>query len=174
MDLSPDTTGNKLIMLFVFDKMDFPVMEDTLLNICSMGNPWIPWMECKETVSQLLDAGFIFQSVHENKIYYSMTPDGRACLSHFYTRIPSSLRSEITEYVKENRLSYRRKQEYFRNYYKNADGSYTVQLKIMDPTQTTLEIKLNVSNRQTAKAVYNKWEDKAAQVFYSLHEQLID
>ena len=96
------------------------------------------------------------------------------CLSHFYTRIPSSLRAEITDYIKENRMSFRRKQEYFRNYYKNADGSYTVQLKIMDPTQTMLEIKLNVSNRHVAKLVYNKWEEKAAQIFYSLHEQLID
>ena len=160
MELSGNTTINKLIMLFVFDKMDFPIMEDTVFNLCTMSNSWISWME--------------YQSVHENKVYYSITPDGRMCLSHFYTRIPSSLRAEITEYVKENRMSFRRKQEYFRNYYKNADGSYTVQLKIMDPAQTMLEIKLNVSNRHIAKLVYNKWEEKAAQVFYSLHEQLVD
>ena len=147
MELSGNTTINKLIMLFVFDKMDFPIMEDTVFNLCTMSNSWISWMECKETVAQLLETGFIYQSVHENKVYYSITPDGRMCLSHFYTRIPSSLRAEITEYVKENRMSFRRKQEYFRNYYKNADGSYTVQLKIMDPAQTMLEIKLNVSNQ---------------------------
>lgn len=174
MELSGNTTINKLIMLFVFDKMDFPIMEDTVFNLCTMSNSWISWMECKETIAQLLETGFIYQSVHENKVYYSITPDGRMCLSHFYTRIPSSLRAEITEYVKENRMSFRRKQEYFRNYYKNADGSYTVQLKIMDPAQTMLEIKLNVSNRHIAKLVYNKWEEKAAQVFYSLHEQLVD
>ena len=138
MELSVNSTLNKLMLLFVFDKMDFPIMEDNVLNICSNNNNWIPWMECKETLAQLLDAGFIYQSVHENKIYYSITPDGRMCLSHFYTRIPSSLRAEITDYIKEKRMSFRRKQEYFRNYYKNADGSYTVQLKIMDPAQTML------------------------------------
>ena len=174
MELSGSTTLNKLIMLFVFDKMDFPIMEDTLLGLCSSSYTWIPWIECKEKIGQLLETGFIYQSIHENKVYYSITPDGRMCLSHFYTRVPSSLRAEITEYVKENRMSFRRKQEYFRNYYKNADGTYTVQLKIMDPAQTMLEIKLNVSNRYIAKLVYNKWEEKAAQIFYSLHEQLID
>ena len=90
------------------------------------------------------------------------------------TRIPSTLRSEITEYVKENRMAYRRKQEYYRNYYKNNDGTYTVHMKIVDPVQTTLELKLNVTNRETAKAVYNKWEEKAAQIYYFLHEELID
>jgi hypothetical protein len=158
----------------MFDKMDFPMMEDSVLNICCTCNNWITWMECKETLGQLLEAAFIYQSVHENKIYYSITPDGRMCLSHFYTRIPASLRAEITEYVKENRMIYRRKQEYFRNYYRNADGTYTVQLKIADPAQVMLDIKINVSNRHTAKLVYNKWEENAAKVYYSLHEQLID
>lgn len=174
MDFSVNSTLNKLMMLFVFDKMDFPIMEDNILNICSNNNSWIPWMECKETVGQLLESGFIFQSIHENKIYYNITPDGRMCLSHFYTRIPASLRKEITDYVKENRMIFRRKQEYFRNYYRNADGTYTVQLKIADLTQVILEVKINVSNRQNAKLVYNKWEEKAAQIYYSLHEQLIE
>jgi hypothetical protein len=158
----------------MFDKMDFPIMEDSVLNICCNYNNWILWMECKETLGQLLEAAFIYQSVHENKVYYSLTPDGRMCLSHFYTRIPASLRADITEYIKENRMNFRRKQEYFRNYYRNADGTYTVQLKIADPAQVMLDIKINVPNRHTAKLVYNKWEEKAAQVYYSLYEQLIE
>ncbi len=174
MELSENSTLNKLIMLFVLDKIDFPVEEDTLLAICASSNSWMIWMEAKETISLLLDTQFIYQSVHENKMYYHITPDGRMCLAHFYTRIPSSLRSEIIEYIKEKRMSVRRQQEYASNYNKNDDGSYTVQLKIIDPTQTMLEIKLNVSSRHTAKLLYETWPKKAAQVFYSLHEQLID
>ena len=41
MELSGNTTINKLIMLFVFDKMDFPIMEDTVFNLCTMSNSWI-------------------------------------------------------------------------------------------------------------------------------------
>ncbi|MCL2797752.1 MAG: DUF4364 family protein [Firmicutes bacterium] len=174
MDLSVNSTLNKLILLFVLDKMDFPLLEDNILNISSQSNNWIPWMECKETVAQLLESGFIYQSIHENKMYFSITPDGRMCLSHFFTRIPTALRAEIADYIKDNRMDFRRKQEYFRNYSKNADGTYTVHLKIVDPAQTALELKLNVSSRHTAKLVYNKWEEKAAQVYYLLHEQLID
>lgn len=150
------------------------MMEDNILNLSSQSNNWIPWMECKETIGQLLEAGFIYQSIHEKKIYYSVTPDGRVCLSHFYMQIPATLRGEITDYIKDNRMSFRRKQEYFRNYFRNPDGTHTVELKIIDPAQTVLEIKLNVSSRHTAKLVYNKWEEKAAQIYYLLHEQLID
>jgi len=154
--------------------MDFPIMEDNVLNISSQSNNWIPWMECKETIGLLLESGFIFQTMHENKIYYSITPDGRMCLSQFYTKIPSMQRGEITDYIKDNRMAFRRKQEYFRDYRKNSDGTYAVRLTIADAGQTIMELKLNVATRQAAKAVYEKWEEKAAQVYYLLHEQLID
>jgi hypothetical protein len=68
----------------------------------------------------------------------------------------------------------RRKQEYYRNYNKNPDGTYTVHLQIVDPVRTTLEIKLNVANRNTAKMVHDKWEEKAPQIYGMLHEELID
>jgi len=174
MDYSVNQTLNKLIVLLILDKMDFPTMEDNILNIATMWNNWIPWMECKETIHLLLESGFIFQSIHENKVYFKITPDGRTCLSHFYTRVPTSLRSEITEYVKDNRMDFRRKQEYFTTYSRNSDGTYTVELKIASLGQTAMELKLNVSTRHTARLVCEKWDEKAAQVYYLLYEQLID
>ena len=35
-------------------------------------------------------------------------------------KIPASLREEITIFIRDNRQSFRRKQEYFSDYYKNA------------------------------------------------------
>jgi len=60
MDLSVNSTLNKLIMLLIFDKMDFPIMEDNILNISAQSNNWIPWMEAKETIGLLLESGFIY------------------------------------------------------------------------------------------------------------------
>ena len=162
MELADESTINKLILLYVFEAMDVPITGNTIIEMCTSRNTWLSYMDCTITINQLIESGFIYQASKEKNSYYNITADGRQCLALFYTRIPSSLRTEITEYVKENRMTMRRKQEYYRNYYKNNDGTYTVQLKIVDPVQTTLEIKLNVANRNTAKMVYNKWEDKAA------------
>ena len=174
MEITDESTLNKLILLYVFEAMDVPITNNIIIEMCTSRNTWLSYMDCTITIAQLRDSGFIYQASREKNSYYSITPDGRQCLSLFYTRIPSSLRTEITEYVKENRMSLRRKQEYYRNYYKNNDGTYTVQLKIVDPVQTTLEIKLNVANRNTAKSVYDKWEKKAVQIYSVLHEELID
>ena len=175
MDLTGNTTVNKLILLFVFDKMEIPLTENTIIEMCCSRNNWISYMECKQAVAQLIEAGFIYcpqNGGREN--YYTITPDGRMRLAHFFIRIPTSLRGEITDFIRDNRMNFRRKQEYFRDYFKNPDGTYTVKLRIHDPVQTVLEIQFNVANRYIAKSVYNKWEEKAAQIYSTLHDLLVE
>lgn len=165
---------NKLVLLFVFDKMGMPVTEKTLLEMCASRNNWVNYMDCIECLGELVEAGFVFKTTNDRSDYYTITTSGRECLDGFFTRIPASKRTEIAEFIKENRMTYKRAQEYFRGYYKNDDGSYTVQLKILDPTRTTMELKLNVANRAIAKMVYGKWDGSAAEVYSMIYEKLID
>ena len=172
-----DSTQNKLILLFVFEKMEIPINEETLIELCSSDNEWIPnYLVCKETLVQLLDAGFVYvtsQSPQTGPLY-TITPDGRVCLAHFFIRIPSSIREDITNFTKENRLRYRKKQEYFSDYRKNPDGSYTVTLRINEPAQPVLEIKMVVPDRHKAKWIFQNWKENAPNVYASLYSQLIE
>ena len=169
-----DSTLNKLILLFIFDKIEIPITEETLLDLCSSDNDWLNYMDCKQTLSQLVEAGFVFCSNSQSGMVYSITPDGRICLAHYYLRIPISLRDDIAEYTKQHRLQYRKKQEYFRDYYKNSDGTYTVCLKIFEPNQTVMDLKLVVQDRHKAKWIYNNWEENAPQVYATLYSILAE
>ena len=105
---------------------------------------------------------------------YTITPDGRVCLANFFVKIPASTREEISLFVKNNRTKYRRKQECVADYYMNKDGTYTVYLKIIEPIQPLLELKFVVPNRQAAKDVYKKWEEKAANLYSLIYDNLVD
>ena len=174
MDNQDNNIVNKLTVLFFIDKMDVPLTEGTILEVCYYQNPWLEYMDCIQALNQLSDSGFVYKTTHENTVYYSITPDGRSCLSHFYSRVPSSVRADIAEFVKENRALYRRKQEYSNSYRLNADKTYTCTLKIVDSMKTTLDLKINVANKEVAKSVAKKWENKAAQIYTMLYEQLVD
>ncbi|MBQ2712269.1 MAG: DUF4364 family protein, partial [Clostridia bacterium] len=120
---SANETTNKLIMLFVFDKMEIPLVEDTVVDICSVTNEWIPQMECRILIHDLLESDLLCSIVAPNQdMLYAITAAGRECLAHFFIRIPASLRDHVSEFVSENRMMYRRKQEYLPDYFKNADG----------------------------------------------------
>lgn len=174
MQVKGDSSLNKLILLFVFDKMVVPLSENTILDMCCSSNNWLAYMDTQPILNQLLECGWISNISNVSEPLYTITPDGRICLANFYVKIPASTREEISQFIKNNRTKYRRKQECVADYFMNRDGTYTVSLKIIEPAQPVLELKIVVPNRQIAKDVYKKWEEKASGVYRTIYENLVD
>ena len=123
-NISVDSTENKLIMLFMLDKMEIPLTENSILEICSSQNNWVNWMDCKDLLSQLIVEKFVYRpNTDSDENRYNITVAGRECLSQFYTRIPASLRDNIAQFAQENKLQFKRNQEYIAKSYKNEDGN---------------------------------------------------
>ena len=169
-----DSTISKLILLYVFDQMEIPVTTETLNEMCCSQNNWLSYMTLTEVLPELVDARFLVTTGNGNSEYYKITQEGRNCVSYFFMKVPSSIRDEIRAFIRKNRQTFKRKQEYFKDYFKNKDGTYTVRLKITDPTSTKLEIVLNVANRAEATTVYKKWDNAASEVYGDLYKILID
>ena len=157
MQIQGETSINKLILLFVFDKMESALSERTLVDMCATSNDWINYMDCVMMISQLLEDGFICTVETNDDTLYTITPDGRSCLANFYINIPKSVREEIAVFVKNNSAKYR-----------------TVFLRILAPAQPMLELKFVVPDRKTAQNIYKKWELKAADVYAVIYENLVD
>lgn len=170
---SNETTG-KLILLYVLDKMECDLTEDTIIDMCYYQTKWVSYFTCKIALSELSRSGYIqeVKSIQKDK-YYKITTEGRSCLSYFFNEIPTSLKEEIAVFIQENKLTFKRKQEYFSDLIKNKDGSYTVILKIVEPTSTDLEIKLNASSQQMAKDIQRNWQENASKVYASIYDTLL-
>ena len=52
----------KLILLFVFDKMECPLSENTVIDMCCSSNDWISYMDSKPILNKLLDEAFIYNA----------------------------------------------------------------------------------------------------------------
>lgn len=170
--VATDSKIQKLVILFVFEKMAIPLTEATVLDVCSSENDWISYMECKQYLSELIDTNLVYRVPKSECL--NITQDGISCLALFFTRIPSSIRDEITAYARDNRMRFKKRQSYFCDYSKNADGTYTVIMKINNESTPLMELKLVVANRQLAKFLYKSWVDKASQTYALLHDTLLD
>lgn len=166
---------NKLVLLFVIDKMEIPLTENSLIDITTSRNNWLNYMDYKDVLHQLLESRFIYKTVDESsESRYNITYEGRECISHFFTKLPSSLREDITNFAKENRMHFKRAQEYTGDYFKNSDGSYTCVLRIREPLdpQNLFEIKLKASSRASAIKIVKNWKGKAADVYENINDIL--
>lgn len=169
---SMDSKIQKLLILFVFEKMAIPLEESTVLDLCTSDNNWLSYMDCKQYVAELIETNLLYRVPKSE--YLNITQDGISCLALFFTRIPSHVRDEITQFTRENRMRYKRRQSYFCDYTKNADGTYTVIMKVNNDISTLMELKLVVANRQLAKYLYKSWVDKASITYSMIHETLLD
>jgi len=168
----------KLIILFTLDKMEFPLTENTILDICYCRNNWISYMDCKECLYKLVESNLIYKtSGKDGEERFNITYDGRNCLNHFYVKIPDYLREQITEYTKLNRMHFKRSQEYVSSFDKSEDGSYIVVLKIRSGTlqdEALFEIKIKAPSRQSAIEACKKWQEQAHNAYESIYELLIE
>ena len=170
-----ENINNKLLILFILGKLEMPIEEDLLLEMCSQEYNLIPYMFCKHVIFELIEFGFIKKHLTEhNKIHLTITEEGRNCLDSFYNDIPKSLRDEVSNIIRRDKLEMKIKQEFISDYYKNADNTFTVALKILNIDKEMLNIKLNVDKRQKALALHNKWQTNAPEVYKALSEILLE
>ena len=174
MQVRGETSVNKLILLFVFDKMESPLSERTLVDMCTSSNDWLNYMDCVVLIHKLQKDGFICEIPGDDDPLYTITPEGRETLANFYINIPKSSREEISRFLKNNGAKFRTRQECKSDYYQNKDGTYTVFLKILAPVQPMLELKFVVPDKKTANIIYKKWEDKASELYSVVYETLVD
>ena len=59
MQIQGETSVNKLILLFVFDKMESALSATTISDMCTAHNNWLNYMDCMELLPKLIDDGFI-------------------------------------------------------------------------------------------------------------------
>ncbi len=170
------TTNNKLVVLFVMEKFEMPLTEDTLLSICCTENNWLRYLYCKQVLNELIKSGFVNRTTlpGNNVSLLRITSDGRSCIAYFYNELPLSLREEITAFVKNNRLEYRKKQEFVSDFFRNSDGTFTVVLKIQDLKRVLMELKLIVDSRALAVSIRNSWGETAPDMYRAIHDILLE
>lgn len=176
MNFRPDTMLSKLILLYVFDKLEIAITENTILEICWSRNNWLNYMEIVDILPSLIEMNFIIKTKDSDmEERYSITELGRDCLSHFHYQIPEELRNEIAEFCRVHRMDLKRAQEYVCNFVKTNDDNYLTTLKIKDVTEVNaVDIKIKFSSRQQAVNACKLWKKNAPFVYASLYESLVE
>ena len=174
MNFRPDTMLSKLILMYVFDKIEIPLTESTIMDICWSRNNWLNYMEIVDILPGLIEMKFVNKTKDsDNEERYIITEQGRNCLEHFYYNIPEKLRDNITKFCKNNRMELKRAQEYVSSFIKVGDEQFVASLKIKDITETNaVDIKIKFPTRNQAINACKLWKTNAPFIYASLYENL--
>ena len=163
ISLEYDDTVNKLLLIYLINKMDMPLSRAQIVQ-CVISNELMHNFVLEQNLSELVKRKYLDASSEashdESTTRYTLTEDGHESLELFETQIPLPVRKVIDQYVEKNRDAIRKDFEKTAHYFYNAENDeYTVKCGVYDDKSGNMlmEISIPVLTREQVKFIQTNW-----------------
>ena len=162
---------NKILVLYMLNRVSFPLTQAQIYDFMLERN-YVNFMNLQRAITELVDTGFVTARSRHNRTYLTITAEGRETLDFFKSRIDSSIRKDIDDFLGANQFKLRNETSVSTDYRKVLSGDYEVHLTVKEKDVTVVEITLSVPNKETAEAVCTNWQKKNQDLYQYLAGQL--
>lgn len=163
----------KLIILYMLDRVNEYALTNEQINGFIMDKGYTDFINMYDTLADLIDKGFMSKSVVGNNNHYRITSYGEEAISYFENRIPNSIKQDILDYFKQEKITLKNRSEIYADYYPNSTHQeYIVECVIKERKETLVNIKLTVPDETIAKKACKKWSEKSSEVYSNLIKSL--
>jgi len=164
---------NKLIILYILDKMDLPLSYNQISKFVLEEN-YMNYFALQQSLAEMTEVGFLDKTQDSNHTRYIITEEGLKVLKYFEKNIPLSVRNKIIKYVGETRKSVKRDFEITSNYfYDYVSNDYLVKCGAYEDETILMEINISVVSRDQAKLICNNWKANINTLYGKILNELI-
>jgi predicted transcriptional regulator len=154
----------KLIILFLLDKVDFPLTNVQISNLI-LEKEYTNYFNVQQSISELIEAEFITIETVGHSSHYSITSSGRETLSFFENMIPTSIQDDILDYLKMNQYSLRDEVSTLSEYFDAKNGEYMVRLRVLERKEPIIDLNLSVPTEEDAEIICKNWRTQSQQIY---------
>jgi len=142
----------KLMTMYTLSRVDFPLTNSQITNVfLDLG--YTNYFNVQYTLGDLVSSRLVHEEVYPDYRYYMLTDEGRESIEALKTSLASSIRSDIDEYLRENRLEFREALATRAEYYRTTEGDYAVRCRVMEHTTALIDLTLTVQKENQAKNI---------------------
>lgn len=161
----------KLIILFMLDRVDFPLTTSQLSQFI-LDKGYTNYFSFQQALNELEEAGFIRSELIRNTTQFHLTQEGKEALDLFDYKISPAIKDDVYTYFEAEKINLRNEVEIFATYYPAKRDEYMVQCTILERKETLLDIKLNVPSLEQATMICDTWQEKSNSIYDYLVKQL--
>lgn len=161
---SEEKLNIKVLIMYVLDKIGFPVCMDDLVEICcsELSSDYFSFTDC---LYELVDSGHVL----EKKNLYSITTKGKNNVAAIYDSLPYSTRKKADKLSTPLRNKLRRQAMITAEHSKKGD-TVTVHLELMDGKGPLISMNMICPNETTAEKIENKFKADAESYYMQIIE----
>lgn len=162
----------KLIILFMLDKVDFPLTNAQISDFI-LEKGYTNYFHIQQSVSALQDNDFITTETIRNSSYLRITDAGRDVLGYCLSDISLTIQQEILDYLQEHRYQLRDEVSVVADYYEEKKDVFVARCIAKDGDTNVIELNLNVASEEEASTICNNWQEKSEEIYAYLIQQLL-
>ncbi len=157
MAFFPEGQGRvKLLMLYIIKRFRTPISREQLFTAMSEVDD-TSFFDVSELVAELENEMYVIAVPARDQHLLFLTERGEELVETFEMELPRSARDEMIGYADEHREEVRRANNVFCDALPKADGSWEVQLALLENGTTLFEIDLRVPDSKAANRARENW-----------------
>lgn len=162
----------KLIILYMLDRIDEYTLTNEQITSFILDRGYTNLFNIHEALSEMIDQGFISVTTIRDTQHYKITNKGEEALLFFENRISNSIKQEILDYFKQEKIKLKEESEITADYYYNENQEYTVECVIRERQDTLVDLKMSVPTKGLASSICDGWRAKSTEIYQYLINEL--
>lgn len=172
MAFFPEGQGRvKLLMLYIIKKFRTPVSREQVFTAMAEADD-TGFFEMSELMAQLEQEQYVVAVPARDQHLLYLTQKGEELVLAFERELPRSVRDEMIGYTDEHRDEVRLANNVFCDALPKPDGSWEVQLALLENGATLFEIDLHVPDAKTANRARENWLKNADGIYLETYLKL--
>lgn len=163
-DNTLELAENKLLLLYIFSKIKFPVTKDHITQII-LENDFINYFTLQQYINELVVSNCLHYTEKVGKDRLMITLNGVKVLSLFGDRISSSKIEIIDNYLIKEKENIIKEVTITADYTIENDKDFIVDLKALENESLILGVKLNVASNKQARDICTRWKQNSSQLY---------
>ncbi len=154
----------KLATLYMLSKVDVPISTNRL-SYFLLKNEYTDYFTFQQGLGELLNDKWVDLEEIHSKTLFSITKEGRHALELLSKEISDSMKHDIDEYLKSNKIEIRDDYSVKARSYQFDVNNFVSALTIEEDEKQILEIKISSSSQEDAEKICANWKKSCEDIY---------
>ena len=170
--MSEPFTLYKLIILYMLDKLDFPLTNGQISEFI-LDKGYTTYFTLQQAISEMVEAGFIREETTHNRTYYHLTNEGTDTIKFFRNNISPAIQHDIDSFLAEKRYELKNEISVKADYYQISSLEYAVRCQIIESDASLIDMTITVPTKEEATTIANNWNKKNQEIYAQIMANLL-
>lgn len=155
---------NKVLILYILNKLDKDIKQDDLFQIITSINE-INYFYFKQVLTDLIDSKLVGTHTKEEEQVVRITSEGKNAYILTKDVLPGLMKLKADNIFEKEFALIEEESSIIAEFIPKNENDYTIKCKIVENNETIFEVKTFAGSRERAKRIVDNWNKNAKSIY---------